>query len=63
MKLSREEIGKIYNIVTSIPNVDTFEITTSESNGIGYTVNLSFEIEYGELIGTMTVPVTTVEDW
>lgn len=63
MKLTREEIERIHNIVASIPNVDTFEITATGLNGIGYTVNLSFEIEYGEFDGTMTVPITTVTEW
>lgn len=63
MFLHRKDIEKIQSILDKFPDVDTFEIDSDTSSGIGAYVTMTFSQEVNGMRGSFNVEISGVEDW
>lgn len=63
MILHKKDIEKIQGILEKFPDVETFEIESDNSSGIGAYVTMTFNQEVNGLRGSFNVEISGVEDW
>lgn len=63
MILHRKDIEKIQEVLDKFPEVETFEIESDHSSGIGAYITMMFNHEVNSMRGSFTVEISSVEDW
>lgn len=63
MLLSRIEILSLAELVKDFPEAENFELTQSESNGIGRNFYVSFDLRVKGIAGKFTATITDESDW
>jgi len=57
--LTRDQITKLYEMMRHFKEVESFKVTATSNNGIGYAVTASFEV----LDVTAKVDITEYDKW
>jgi len=63
MILHKKDIEKIQEILVKFPDVETFEIDSDSSSGIGAIVTMSFDYAVNDVRGSFKVEISGVENW
>ena len=63
MILHRKDIEKITSVLEKFPDVETFELESDHSSGIGAYVTMTFNQEVNGMRGSFEVEIAGVEDW
>lgn len=63
MILHRKDIEKIQEVLNKFPDIETFEIESDHSSGIGAYVSMTFAQEVNGMRGSFEVEISGVEDW
>ena len=63
MFLNRKDIEKIMSVLNQFSDVETFELDSDTSSGIGAYVTMTFNQEVNGMRGSFTVEISGVEDW
>lgn len=63
MILHRKDIEKIQEVLAEFPDVETFEIESDHSSGIGAIVTMTFNQEVNGMRGSFSIEISGVENW
>ena len=63
MILHKKDIEKIKEVLEKFPEVETFEINSDHSSGIGAYVTMTIEHEVNGMRGSFNIEISGVEDW
>ena len=63
MILHRKDIEKIQEVLNKFPDIETFEIESDHSSGIGAYVSMTFSQEVNGMRGSFEVEISGVGDW
>lgn len=63
MILHRKDIEKIQEVLNKFPDIETFEIESDHSSGIGAYVSMTFAQKVNGMRGSFEVEISGVEDW
>ena len=63
MILHKKDIEKIQEVLAKFPEVETFEIDSDHSSGIGAYVTMTFNHEVNGMRGSFNIEISGVEDW
>lgn len=63
MILHRKDIEKIVAVLEKFPDLETFELESDHSSGIGAYTTMTFDQEVNGMRGSFIVEIAGVEDW
>ncbi len=63
MYLYRKDIEKIQEVLAKFPDVETFEIDSDNSSGIGAVVTMTFDHEVNGMRGNFRIEISGVDNW
>lgn len=63
IQLTRKDIKKIEEILDNYPELNIFKLTESDSNGIGTTLEMEFDMKLSGLKGKFNIEISGVENW
>lgn len=63
MFLNRKDIARIQEVLDKFPDVETFELNSDTSSGIGAYITMTFSQEVNSMRGSFDIEISGVEDW
>lgn len=63
MYLHKEDLEKILEIVSEFPDVETFQVESDTSSGIGAVVTLTVTTTINGRLADVTYEISGVENW
>lgn len=63
MFLNRNNIEKIKAVLNQFPDVDSFELDSDSTSGIGSVLVMTFAQEVNGVRGSFDIEISGVEDW
>ena len=63
MFLNRKDIARIQEVLDKFPDVESFELNSDTSSGIGAYITMNFSQEVNGMRGSFDIEISGVEDW
>lgn len=63
IRLTREDINSINNVIAQFPEVDMFYLHEYGQSGIGCLLDLEFETDVNNLKAKISVPISDETSW
>jgi len=63
MKITKNEVERILEVISQFPEVDQFELDQDNSSGIGSLTTLIVDTTINGIKGKFTIEISNLEDW
>jgi hypothetical protein len=61
--LTKQDLAAIINTLDQFPEINTIEILKHDNSGIGYTIDIKFELTQNHVPGIFTTEVVGTDNW
>ena len=61
--LTKTDLSAILTTLDQFPEINTFEVIKHNGSGIGYTIDIKFDLKQNDVMGSFTVEVVGVDNW